>query len=515
MTDDIGDILEHYGVLGMKWGIRKDRRTGVIKARATMNRADRKDREAIETLGSKFGQNENVMKAYDKTYRRAAGKIRAGTRALNKDPRFAGKDFRVDSPLRREYYDAYSKLVMHQLNAASARKGRVGRQYEVSFSFDANKQAWPTVDLRKRSNRADRKAQYASRKEAVHADDGEDVYTLKLKLDPMGYILDIEDEDSLENFLEHEDVLGDILEHYGVLGMKWGVRKDRRTGDGSKRSNASSGKAPTPVKKTPAASDAAKVRMGEKYKTVEGLNAKQKSKAGRSGLSSNDLSLKQLKETAERLRLENEINGLLDTMTDKDRAMQTAVNRIKLEEEYRRLTAAPPTKRQRMMAYTKSVLLSVADTQLKAGINAVAASYLDKTLAKQGIMTANYIKSVQIKAKQAEEAAKAKASADAAKKTPDGGRASTRQTKSEEKRAAKANKKAAEQWVKAQEKVNKQREASQRRMSQDNDPGFFAARKRTDYGGLFDGFYAYDPTFVPREVEGRKALPPPAPKRKW
>ena len=143
------------------------------------------------------------------------------------------------------------------------------------------------------------------------------------------------------------DELWEILEHYGVLGMKWGIRKERRKGGDSKRSNASSGKAPTPVKKTPAASDAAKVQMGEKYKTVEGLNEKQKSKAGRSGLSSNDLSLKQLKETAERLRLENEINGLLDTMTDRDRAMQAAVNRIKLEEEYRRLTAAPPTKQAR------------------------------------------------------------------------------------------------------------------------------------------------------------------------
>lgn len=223
---------------------------------------------------------------------------------------------------------------------------------------------------------------------------------------------------SHEGFQDLVDSLPeDELEHYGVIGMKWGIRKDRRTGKlvgkpakgtprakhttpsvspGSAQSNPKAKKKPwgtlettSAVRKT--ANDEVSIeavgKSGKKSdkRVVAKLTQKQKSKLGDKGLGLEDLSIEQLRTAADRLRIEAEITKMLDGPT-KDQAMQAVVNRIKLEQEYKRLTAAPPTRKQKIIATTKEILADVAKTQVKNALNTAARNQVDKFLRQNGII---------------------------------------------------------------------------------------------------------------------------------
>lgn len=185
------------------------------------------------------------------------------------------------------------------------------------------------------------------------------------------------------------------LKHYGVLGMKWGVRKRRI---GASQTPTAPKKKPaldrTDVKKTPAGSSDKKIPLGNRRVTVENLNQAQKSKAGSKGLDLSDMTVSQLRNAAERMKLEKEILSLLDGPT-KEYAMQTVVNGIKLEQEFKRLTAAPPTRKQIVLKKITGILASVAETQTKAILNAYAGKFTNQFLAKQGLSSGDQLKGLK------------------------------------------------------------------------------------------------------------------------
>ena len=311
MSESVDEFLEHYGVKGMKWGVRRAR-NGKIRARATMSKRDLDD---ADWLDGGTNRPESFNKAYHKTYRNAAGKIRQGIRKINKDPKYVKQDFRKDSPLRKEYYSEISKMSTEQLNAAASRKGASpSKRFELRFDFDVSREAKPTITVRRRDTRLGRKDARKTAKESrgpsaldktikavkevKHAED--ESATFDLVVDEMGYILDLGIPVDEVDEVEQSDNVDEFLAHYGVKGMKWGVRKDR-SGGGSRKSK--------PDSKTPATKKAPEKKGGS---------------------SSGSAPKKTVKD--------------IDDATLRD-----AINRIKLEQEFKRLTTADKSRGRKMV----------------------------------------------------------------------------------------------------------------------------------------------------------------------
>ena len=311
VDDFLSDHLEHHGVKGMKWGVRKNRK-GKVRARTTMSRSVRKDRdELLDMTGGTSVEgkaSKKFVKKYNKTYRRAQFKIRKSIRNINNDAKYKDQDFRKDSKLRNEYYSDISKAITQQLNASAAKHGRM-RKVQLSFDVDVSKSMEPSWSIKQKENlsgrMAERKEAKTSSKSFSHADT--DSSPVKVTYDDMGYIIDIEiDESYFPEELEHSDAAfvddflisvgapDDILEHHGVKGMKWGVRKQRPS-SGARRSPRASEPRTRKVQKTRSPS----------YK-----------KPTKTDLLSND----ELRRSNERLRLEKEYNTLISEVKRQNRS---------------------------------------------------------------------------------------------------------------------------------------------------------------------------------------------------
>ena len=349
------DELAHYGVLGMKWGVRRSR-TGHIKARATL---DRKGRKEMAIMADPKSQG--YRKAYDAIYKKSAGKIRQGTRKLNRDPRFKGQDFRKPSALRTTYYNEYSKMVTDQLNSATAIKGVKGsKRMTMDWTFDVNKQNLPKATIRMKDTRQGqkeaRKTAKEMRRSVRHADDVmtveelEGAINIEFELDEMGHILDfhIAEDEQVEHsmalgsefigqlFGSSDDLPDDALAHYGVLGMKWGVRKDTR-GGGRPQGGPSNKKAP---------------RSSVNASNQQQSNRSNQQQSNTSNQQQSNTSNQQQSNTSNQSSKLTKPNSIMS-----DDELREAINRLQMEKTYTQLMAERNPQRG---AKIKKILTDVA-----------------------------------------------------------------------------------------------------------------------------------------------------------
>lgn len=221
--DVITTALAHYGVKGMKWGVRKRRDSGSSSG-GRQERHDNKGQgktastKKIAKLDKRFERSAKSLGVWIDVHNGAATAYNAmDVGRINNSPKYKNLDFNKPSKLRDEYHNEHANALKKRLDQAAVAQGTNAsgtRKLKVvitelgdgNFTFDVTTE------------------------EVKHAD-GDTSYSIPAKVDAKGMIIGVEvfpKEMSQDDFDEMTD---EFLEHYGIKGMKWGVRR-RRGSDG-------------------------------------------------------------------------------------------------------------------------------------------------------------------------------------------------------------------------------------------------------------------------------------------
>lgn len=207
MNQETEDFLEHHGVKGMKWGVRKVGRAAGDRTKEE-RKADKKWARAI-TWNSN-AMNSHVFRGILLNARlKTAGDIKR----LNGDQKFSAKNLLSPSnvDLRRDYHAKVSEIYSKHLNDEAHRvfgKDSPSGMFNVSVGMDKLRGPHLVINL----------------SDTVDHADGQLVVILKL--DPTGHVVDFE-EPKLDELVQGEiDPFDEFIEHFGVKGMKWGIRRD-------------------------------------------------------------------------------------------------------------------------------------------------------------------------------------------------------------------------------------------------------------------------------------------------
>lgn len=199
-------VIEHHGVKGMRWGVRKDR-----TRQDQGHQGQKVSAKKIKKLDKKF---ENVPRnsyklRFDIHNEAAAMTNKNDVSRINNKPQYRNADFSKESPLRRRYYAEHQAAYIKNLETVAASKGTNAsgtRKYTIHERPDGN---WDvtTVDVK-------------------HAD-GVDTMTVHVTYDSKKKIVKVGVPSTVQ---QADDFVDDFLQHFGVKGMKWGVHRREQAG---------------------------------------------------------------------------------------------------------------------------------------------------------------------------------------------------------------------------------------------------------------------------------------------
>ena len=362
---DIDDYLMHYGVMGMKWGVRKDRnKSGGTRTKKKSSSSGSSDRQGSGE-SSKSGSNSGSTKS--------------------------SKNLTTDQKLGR-------------LDKLSEEKNEI-----LNYTDEVKKAAKEVTDSSGETWDGPLKTILEFHPKGVDIADS--------TADKMGFY-DPNSDTDINKLLKkyrkrefrHDEVesdLDDYLMHYGVKGMKWGVRKDGKPqgyqGGSSKSKSKSKSKTKTKTKRKskprPDAVDRIKSNLKKTAgKIKDARKDRKKAKPKPKPKAKRELDVSKAEAEAHAINARRDSSPSLfspDTtktmLTDRTRTggmtdaeLKATIQRMHLETAYAKLVRenTPKSTSQKLMAFAKETATDIAKQQVKRVAGEFAGDLVNKAIGK-------------------------------------------------------------------------------------------------------------------------------------
>jgi 2'-5' RNA ligase len=294
------EFLEHHGVKGMRWGVRKAARAATMSPRAIAvaagQRALANTPEKKDALWQKKGLGLSGRGITPQVHKDVAflakREIKANAKAINNKPEYKGPTAKKalkdpNSALykqhEKEHYDAWvASMTKHTDSLPHSPSGK------LKFDFQATDKTWRIFV-----------------KEVKHAATPDLVF--RPVRNQEGLIVDLEDVETTAKHTALAELGSEFLEHHGVKGMHWGIRR-------SLQERAAARRVPTPVKAASVQTTTGKHKVetsgGAKHPaSADALRAAEhEQKLKKSG--AHALSNQELQALAQRMQLEQQVEQL-------------------------------------------------------------------------------------------------------------------------------------------------------------------------------------------------------------
>lgn len=235
-SERVEEFLTHFGVKGMKWGVRNDRTStsGALSGLSGAPELRKDERWQRKIRGNTYNPRYTfASKANVKLMNKALKSMKSDVDTLNKKPEYQSKQAKKeikrymkrrkqgwppDTPITKKYDFEHTGILSKHLRSNFEKQTSPSGKWETSLWVSKSRGRDYSFTVWYKKNDGVKHA----------ADDSDLVFRLRPIFDDEGYIVDYE---LLEDDMTQSSV-DEFLEHFGVKGMKWGVRNTReRVGD--------------------------------------------------------------------------------------------------------------------------------------------------------------------------------------------------------------------------------------------------------------------------------------------